>query len=439
MVKFILEIFLFVSLTTLNSLAFDQKEQSVDELNSQAFKLVRSYPDSAKALLAKSLELAFEIEYYAGAATSLKLSAQTLMIQRKDLEALETFQRAIHTYNQSDSGHLNDKHITYRNMAAILSRNHNYKMALTYYDSALINLTRFMREYPEDAGKNNSGLFLTDLLYFKSIGLKKSGDLLEAAKTLSSLWENSEKTESHGRVLNQLGLINKDLENYNEAKYFYRQVLELQKVRPIDRGHALHNYGYALILEGKYDSAREYLENAINEWGVILSDNKTSNTALRGLFRSRLDLGECFFHKGQYRQAVEKWEKALSINFNLETDPELFAIHNWLQQTYMLFDIEKANEHGELYRKYRDQFLMQKTAIATNFEGQVFRLQLEEYENSRNHSRALISQQNSFYAYLIIGILTSILLFYLLVKLVKHYRHKRFQQAMYQIATKKNQ
>ncbi len=439
MIKFILQILLGVILITINNKTYCQQEHEVDELNNQAYGLIRSHPDSASLLLMKSFELAFENGYYKGAANALKLKGQSFMIQRKDFESLETFQKAINLYNRTGSTSLNDKHVAYRNMAAILSRNNNYKMALTCYDSAESNLTEFIKRFPENARKNSSKVFLNDLLYYKSINLKKSGDLIEASKTLTELWESSEPVSSHGRVLNQLGLINKDLKNYNEAKYFYRQVLELSDIRPTDKGHALHNYGYTFILERRYDSARWYLEQATNQWQSILSDNNTSNTASKGLFRSRLDLGECLFNQGLYGQAIDYWENALQLNLKIDKNPELFIIHNWLQQSYMLFDIEKANVHGQIYKGYLDEFLNNKSMVAAQFEGQVFRLRLQERDASNGYLQALSKQQKTFYIQLLLAISCSLLLFYICFRLVKRYRHRRFHSKMYRIATKKDQ
>lgn len=416
------------------------QHSQIDELNVQASKLLRTAPDSSMVLLNKSLALARKDKYTWGMATALNLRGRLLMITRKDVEAFETMHEALEAYGLAGDAALNSEYIIYRNLASILLRNREFEKALSYYDSSFTKLTKYIKQNPKEAAKKGRDKSMTDLLYFKSLAAKRSGNLNGALDILNELWELTENLDSqnkpYGRVLNQLGLINKDIGNYEDSRYYFKQILELGSPLTSDKAFALHNYGYIFMLEKKYNEADSYLEKALSTWLELIKSKSYSKIINEGLFKTRLDLGESYFHQKKYQEAIAQWQAALSLELNIQNDPELFIIHSWSQQTYMLFDTEKANHHGSLYREQLSKFLAIKTAVASKFEGQAFRLKIEGRSIEEAHATELLKQRRALYLQLILATLGAAVMLFGLFKLSEKYRHRRFHSTMHGIATK---
>lgn len=419
-------------------LSAQDRIENVKVLNKRALQLMRTQPDSSRLLIDKAFEEAEKINYQWGKATAKNLSGRLLMLESQDIRAITEFEEALPLYEETDSVYLNNHHIIFWNIATIYYRNDVFEAASDYFQKSFEALELLIHQNQDHPKAKNREGDLLDAVYYKALSLKKLGQLNESRVLLERLWNDefpeNGLVEHRAKVLNQLGLINKDLSNFAEARYFYRQILELAEVSDLYVGRALHNTGYTWLSESEYEKAADYFKKAIAQKKRL----KKSKSSQRSLFVSHLDLGEALYHQKRYREAINQWELALGLDADVSENPELFIAHNWLQQCYMLFDVEKADFHGERYRLLMADFTESKQELVQEFEGQVFRLNLEEERLKTAHEMQIISQRTQ-YQLVILALLLFTGLFWWWRKRIRAQRHEAYNKKMYSAATTKSQ
>lgn len=417
-------------------MATGQARSQVDELNRQALRQMRKAPDSCRTILSKSIKIAESEGYFKGLGNAFNIRARLSELEGDDLAAFETYQKALTFYAQTDSVVSNNQAIVLRNMAAIFLDKYQYEEAVKYYDSAEYFLRQYMVAQPDRAEKTNKLKSLNDIIYFKAIAQKYTGRLSDANITLNQLWNqgiDERKNVNYARTLNQLGLVNIDLQNYHEARYYFRQMMELEKVSDLYIARAHHNIGMAWLAEGKYKKAQGCFEKSLE----VKQSFKSSELKQKLLFHSYLELGESFFRQENFIEAIEQWEKALSFDVDISEDPEYYVVHNWLQQSYMLFDLTKANVHGEKFKSYSKAFHKSKLTLAEQLESQVFTLSLAENKLKETHGQESAAQQTQFKVILVVVAIAALLLF-LAWLLRRKIRHHRYYRQMHSLATNKS-
>lgn len=433
-----LRLLLFIALLFTAVVARAQSYDEVDQINRIALSIMRDNPDSSQVLLEASINFSKEIDYSYGLATAYHLQARKKMLEHEDIEALKAFSKAYHHYLKTDSITGDNQAIICRNMASIYTRNYQFDQAIIFYDSALSLISSYIDEYPKRAVKTNRQKSLYDIIYYKGLAQKRAGQLEKANKTFRELWNSNGKriqTKSVPRVLNQLGFVNTDLGNYKEARYFLNQILELDGVSKEYQARALHNIGHSYLNEGDHLTARDYFEKAIVKKRAL----GFTESNVKSLFITYLDLGETLYHLENYKDAVAAWELALSLNYEISADPKLFLIHNWLQQAYMLFDIDKANSHGVLYRDYNKSFNEKSSLIAQQIEADVFMLELQGDELEANYVVRVKREERKLLIQAVLGTGIIIIILLSIWHIWRKRKHQLFQKQMQALATKKPQ
>ena len=196
---------------------------------------------------------------------------------------------------------------------------------------------------------------------------------------------------------------------------------------------AVHNIGYTWLLEEEYVKAENYFRNALSKKLKLKRSQKNDLS----IFTSYLDLGHVLFLKQQYKAALFEWEKALDLDVDVSNDPELFIIHNWLQQTYMLFDVARAESHRKRFNTFSNAFNQTKIDLQQELVSQVFKLNLAEQELSEAHSDEVAAQEKRHSSTLLsigIALIFAIAVWFVVRKLL----HLRYYRKMHQIGSGKH-
>ncbi len=129
-------------------------------------------------------------------------------------------------------------------------------------------------------------------------------------KAAQSLRRSVEIDEDFDRAYNYLGYMYADQGiKLDEAKSLIERALELQP----DNGAYLDSLGWVLFKQEKYDSALNYLEDAIRNWGEV--DREDGDDPV-----IRDHLGDVYKQLGNTQQALYHWRRALQLD---DITPEL--------------------------------------------------------------------------------------------------------------------
>ena len=240
-------------------------------LHREAFTRAKQNPDSSLILLSKAQEVSIRKGYSWEEAFGTYLFGRTYMLSNNDSKALHYLSLARHQFSTADTIDLYNEYVMYWNMARVTYRNRSYKAAIQYYDSAFHTLFEFKVKRPLDAKKMNVSGKLENVLYFKSLSLKKEGDIEQATKTLTGLIEMN--PENTARVYNQIGLISKDLGDYDQARNYFERISSDTNNSLYYLALTAHNLGYLSLLENKSEEAEKYLKSASKLSKDLLIEN----------------------------------------------------------------------------------------------------------------------------------------------------------------------
>lgn len=150
--------------------------------------------------------------------------------------------------------------------------------------------------------------------------------------------------------------------NYEEAAAKYEKAIKQKD----DNADYYINYGFCLVSLGEYEKAKENFERAIlDKKNTIV--NKNNKKAYRGL-------GILSYTKGDYGEAIEQFEKALTIDSLNEYDQDIISYIG--NANYALGDYETAiSNYTEVLKSD------EKNQSVLCSRGQAY-VQLEQYEES---------------------------------------------------------
>lgn len=237
-----------------------------------------------------ALELSTEIKYEYGTANALKIAGDALTQQGKYDSSLTILFSAQEIENKLDSISLK---------AEILSA-----IATNYY---------FKGDY------TNTLSYLTAQL---------------------NLFRNLDNKIGIALCLNRMGIIYKNMDQYEDAIYYYQEALKIEEERKDSTGicRALINIGNIYFQNRKnFTQAINFYTKAIN---ISKAINDKNNTAV--LLNN---IGLIFYNQEKYQEALNNFKEALSIYIELEKPDGVAETENYLAVLYAkLGNFKKADK-----------------------------------------------------------------------------------------------
>ncbi len=197
--------------------------------------------------------------------------------------------------------------------------------------------------------------------------------------------------EGTARVTNNMGLVFKDLTNYEKAAECYLEALALAREIGDEtcEGWSLNNLGIVYQSQGKYDKALKFYDKSMS-LSAKRGDRKMVGRTLN-------NIGEVYRLKGQYDEAVVSYEKSTAVSRKVGDEKTVGNTLNNLGIVYQnRGQYDKATEFYEksmaISRKVGDQKTLGRTL---NNLGEVHRLKgqytkaLESYDKSITISRKI--------------------------------------------------
>jgi len=352
--------------------------------------------DSALIYLNKAYSLAESIGNSRDLALNESVRARVLMLNHRDSEAFLKYLEALHSFQSLDSVDKYNEYSITRNIATITRRNRQFSYSIRFYDDALMLVSEIFQEYPTVAKKRGLATAINDIEYFKALSLKGSGELAQAANLLTELWSVAEENEDSNLLADvfiQIGLINKDLQNFTRAHEFFDRALAVPDISEYRLAQAYHNKGYLFMTEGNGSKAREYFLNSLNKSRALMASNKKASYKKQA-FITYLDLGELYYKNGEYKDAIRSWNEGIQYYDEHVNDPSLYSVYDWLLRAYLTIDSELAEGARKQYMKYNNQYLTQKEALELVLNGDLFANQIARFEESQLQQAKLLAAKD---------------------------------------------
>lgn len=213
------------------------------------------------------------------------------------------YNEALKYLNQTDDAVLRTK---VRNNLATLNQFYGH------YDLAIDTYLKVIEEKEKIDKK-----LLSNIYYNLGRTYKLKGDqdsFLKAEKAFTNSLQVAKAIEDHENIAsvnNQVGMMYKDLQDYDMARIAYENTI--RDYQEFDReseaweyvGKAFHGIGVTYMEERRYDLAIQSFEQALNY-------EKNSGT----IFITKYDLGTVLYESGQMDRAVDVWRDALNEKHN---------------------------------------------------------------------------------------------------------------------------
>ncbi len=398
--RLVFVVYLMWLLSTLMCFGQDPNDK-VDEMHKNV--LHSSFADSSLQVLEKAFEFATDAEYSKGIAINFNLRGEYFMKRREDIKAFVEFQKSIKWFQQLGERDFYNEYIALWNTATLLYRNKQYKNAVTFFDSASTVLNIYRQARPGQAQKDDVLSEISSVQYFRALCLKRSGQLGVAANGLLEALKIAELKDDKvfsQRVLNQVGLIKKDLGELDGAREYFEKVIRLNGNIKYT-AQAYHNMGMSYVLEDDMALASDYLSKSISLVKRLLKD-RNSPANQRQLFISHLDLGEVYFRQEKFKQAIAQWNTALDVYDDLKGRPDYFVVHNWLLKAYLELEanFEEAKLHNILYVEHSLEYIETRQKITDALNNSLFENQLANHQEVQ----ANIKKTYSIFFYMVLTV-----------------------------------
>lgn len=367
----------------------DQKPNQAISLLDQAFDFAKKRQDTYRMVLAKS-------------------AMGSVGVQLGDYESsYVNFSDALDYLQKCDTVDLYNKTVILENLAYIKARYTDYQMSAVFYREAYETAKKYVKRYRTLAEQNGDLSYLVDLPYSMAIQMKNAGDYEGAGEVLLDMWKNSEykgDTVSLARALNELGLIKIRNQEFLEAQEFFSFVAFNKSISDDTRAIALHNLAVTYSKLNNLETAEKWFKEAL----AI----KLEHSSTRSQFITMLDLGELEFKKGKVEAAIAQWETAIETSDNINSDPDLFIIYDWLQKAYLRLDPDKSLNYGNLYTANIQDWMLVQRNQNDNPSLQAFNTKIDDFMRSREEKAERLALIKQFWpAGLTFAVLITILIY----------------------------
>ena len=150
----------------------------------------------------------------------------------------------------------------------------------------------------------------------------RTGQHERAVGFVERLLDLSQNPDQRAHCFLALALLKEEMEDYNSAKAYYDEVLELEELEDNTLYFLHNNLGYLLILLGQFEKAEAHLERAISIDPELPNGYKNLGLACEGLGRLEAAV-ECYITATQ--MAPYDARSMVHLENLLGTHPELYV------------------------------------------------------------------------------------------------------------------
>lgn len=279
------------------------------------------------------------IDYSWGKANALFLKGWARSKENELSEALLLYLEALRVM-QNEMDHSDQSHSRaslHLNIGKIYRKYSNYDGASKFYEEGL----EISRQYGHEDLE-------VKFIYNLGIVHKYAGELALAAErfyTCKLISRNNNDYQSYFNSINQLGLINKDLNRYDSARFYFNEALEIvDQLSAPARYKAMiyHNTANSYALEHNYKEARYYFLKSIEA---------------KPRFISYKDLAEMYLNQNLYEEA--KYVALEGVNYydDVVRTTENATIFLTIAKASIKTNPELADKYFDKYATEIDKYL----------------------------------------------------------------------------------
>ncbi len=292
--------------------------------------------------------------------------------------------KAYFYYNESirDLKQTNDYstlHSVYLNLGELNRVNGQVNNAVALYEEAL----KFEKEFSKEE--------LADLYYNYGIVLKLQGtqdSFNKAQKAIEaslSFAREIQNQEDIARVNNQIGLMYKDIGNYEMARIAYQNTIREFQHHPNLKefaGLAYHGIGVTFMEEEKWDQSIESFKQAL--------EYKTNS---RSIFVTMYDMGTVQMKAGYTEEAILAWKEAVKEDYNQNNLEHVKIFSNLTKALSAKDRNEEALVFAEIYNDNIENILDNTEVASMDQQTVLFKDVVREYDDFVQKEPALDYQQ----------------------------------------------
>lgn len=334
------------------------------------------------------------------------------------------YTQALELLNKADTVDLSNKVLVLNELALIQSEFNNHDESIRYSQEALVVAKEYVATFPEQSKTSGQESWLVDIPYYMALEYAEKGAYQTAGKILFDLWEGAEDKDdvtTYAHVLNELGSIKLKNGEFSAAQEYFGLIVSAEGIDDWEKAIAYHNLADSYMEQGEYQRANNYFLTAL-DLKETLDDSYSQ-------FISYQDIGELEFRQGNTDKAIEYWETALNTYSDIETNPELYSIYNWLQRAYMDVDIEKAKEFNARYTELNN-FYVKNQSVQRELEAQN-RQELSNMIDQQRQLRVDAAQRQEFLKQfwpVLLGV--GLLVLFSIIMGIRYYRALRANRAL---------
>jgi tetratricopeptide (TPR) repeat protein len=340
--------------------------------------------------------------------------ALTFEKEGKFMESIMAYEKAIAIYQDLDSAVVEPMlYYSFRFKAKMLSNLTLYDLATASIQTSLDHLAK-VDELPKqksiEAEKISSQSYKADYM-------RNNGDYLGSNDLLIELLKKKEVTaNSHIQFKNLIALNYLDLGDVNTAYGYFADILKVDGIDPVIRSYYLNNKSDAAFKLDMKQEAYQDLSEAIG----IASALKNAEAEMR----FRKNLGEYHYLEGDFRKAVDAFDKALLLFPTVDQNPELFEIYNLKHAAALVLGDSEAFAYKEKYNELQAKHMkiMEQLKAANNLSILNSKMEKAQIEEERNTWAALLQATN---VTLTAGAVVLIMIFGALMLVLAAWRSRR--------------
>lgn len=350
----LLTVFMFIS-WPLSDMTADEIDTRLEDVQTY----LKTDLDSAIHLASLTLEEADQSGYELGQAKSDYLLGLAYNQQGKTELAVPHFLDALSLYMDFDTQEaLEDQADICMSMGRIYRVHNNLDEAIAFYERGVTFALKI-----DDNDR------LAKLLYNQAVAYRKKGEFVKAADLIIQKLKllKSDNKIGHFFAYNQMGLIQRDLGEFNTARFWFnKMVFYAGSSNPRYRGQAFHNIAGTYKAECDYQKARSYYLKALQE--------KEPLNRAKYLFVTYHDLAELALEQCDYEAVITYSNMALPLIDKVPKTPEYFDLYHLLSKAVREDDPDQALAYSDAYVSINQTYNAQQEALIT--EGNKYKIAL---------------------------------------------------------------
>lgn len=368
----------FALFFSFSSLFHEAKEPlpEINELHHQVRDYYETNVDSAIVVATQAVKRAGELGDSFGEAKSLALLANAFDLKGNTNKSVSSFLESLKQFGTIDgNASLSLRANICLSLGRIYRIHYRVNEAIEFYEKGLM--------YAVEA--TDQEVFV-QLLHNQALAYRKLGEFSKAKDLLEQklgLIVEGDQTELL-YTYNQLGLIYRDMEEYQIANLYYDSIvrLESEKQQSKHRGWAHHNKGNIYARQKDYDQAWAHYHMALNE-------NKELRN-VEDLFNTYQKMAELALLQGNSELAWSYAQKSTPLMDMIPRTPDYYGHYGLLSKCVRERDPVLALEYADLLQEENASFIaLQKELIAMG-DGYKMDLITTNYFNKQRQQQQMI-------------------------------------------------